>query len=70
MDVFEDIMGCIASSVLTGLLEHEHGLRRGVDRQRAGPLHRAVAPARHAVAPPGVSEPQALRSTGEQGEEG
>ena len=42
------------------LLEQEHGLRGGVDRKRVGPLHRAAALAWHAVAAPGVGEPQVL----------
>lgn len=46
---------------LTGLLEAERGLRRGVDGQRAGPLHRAVGPAGDAVAPSWVGKPQTLR---------
>lgn len=46
---------------LTGLLEHDHSLWRGVNRQGAGPLHRAVGPARHAVTSSGVGEPKTLR---------
>lgn len=44
----------------TWLLKHQHGLRGRVDRQRARPLHRAVAPAGHAVTAPGVGKPQVL----------
>lgn len=44
----------------TGLLEHDQGLGRGVDGQRARPLHRAVGPAGDAVAASGVGEPQPL----------
>lgn len=47
--------------VPTGLLEHDHSLWRGVNRQGAGPLHRAVGPARHAVTSSGVGEPKTLR---------
>lgn len=53
---------CVSQSVvLTGLLENDHGLWRGVDWQGAGPLHRAVAAARHAVTSSGVGEPQTLQ---------
>lgn len=44
------------------LLEHQHVLRRGVHGQRAGPLDRAVGAAWHAVAAPGVGEPEVLSS--------
>lgn len=44
----------------TGLLEHDHGLWRGMNRQGAGALHRAVCPAGHTVAASGVGEPQTL----------
>lgn len=44
----------------TWLLKHQHGLRGRVDRQRARPLHRAVAPAGHAVTAPRVGKPQVL----------
>lgn len=48
-------------ALLTGLLEHDHGLRRGVNGQGSGPLHRAVGPAGDAVASSRVGEPQTLR---------
>lgn len=51
----------------TWLLKHQHGLRGGVDRQRARPLHRAVAPAGHAVAAPGVGKPEVLREANRKG---
>lgn len=47
--------------ILTCLLEHDHGLWRGVNRQGAGPLHGAVGPAGHAVASSGVGKPETLR---------
>lgn len=49
-----------APVVPTWLLKHQHGLRGRVDRQRARPLHRAVAPAGHAVTAPRVGKPQVL----------
>lgn len=49
------------------LLKHQHGLRGGVDWQRACPLHRAVAPAGHAVAAPGVGKPEVLSALLEDG---
>ena len=51
----------------TWLLKHQHGLRGGVDRQRARPLHRAVAPAGHAVATPGVGKPEVLWEANKKG---
>lgn len=50
----------------TGLLEHDHGLWRSVNRQGAGPLHGAVGPTGHAVAASGVGKPQTLKRTFKQ----
>lgn len=55
------------SRLPTWLLKHQHGLRGGVDGQRACPLHRAVAPAGHAVAAPGVGKPEVLREAKKKG---
>lgn len=41
--------------------EHEDGLRGAVHGQRVGALHGAAPRPRHAVAAPGVGEPQALQ---------
>lgn len=51
----------LTPAFLTRLLEHDHGLWRGVNRQGPGPLHGAVGPAGHAVASSRVGKPQTLR---------
>lgn len=45
---------------LTRLLKHKHCLRRGVDRQWTGPLHRTMASAGHTVTSSWICKPKIL----------
>lgn len=51
------ICSFLIQKVPTSLLEHDHSLWCCMNRQGAGPLHRAVGSTRHAVAAPRIGEP-------------